>query len=105
MYDKLLADPQLAPFFVGTDLGELVKHQARRPRSVLSGVVDICAGSTAAQGHSCMRVPGALFRPGHSGACTSSLLVCPDQTHVLALLHGLSALLHVQAVRVPAWSA
>lgn len=27
MYDKLLADPQLAPFFVGTDLGELVKHQ------------------------------------------------------------------------------
>ena len=30
MYQKLLADPQLSTFFEGTDLGELVKHQARR---------------------------------------------------------------------------
>ena len=30
MYQKLLADPQLSPFFEGTDMEKLAKHQARR---------------------------------------------------------------------------
>ena len=70
MYQKLLADPQLSPFFEGTDMEKLAKHQARCLARRFPLPRPWCgsrrAGSAAAQGYLCLRIPGVSFCPGHS---------------------------------------
>ena len=59
-YARVLADPQLAPFFTGTDLGRLKAHQRSFIAAALGGP-EIFSGRDMASAHAGLAVTDAGF--------------------------------------------
>ena len=76
LYERLLADPFLAPYFTGTDIGRLKRHM-RAFMAVALGGPDVYAGRDMAAAHGSLRIRGTHFDRvvGHLVATLSSLSV------------------------------
>ena len=59
-YESVLADPQLAPFFVDTDLNRLKRHQVLLISQVMGGPADY-DGQSLREAHSGMDINSAHF--------------------------------------------
>jgi hemoglobin len=59
-YARVLADPQLAPFFAGTDLGRLKAHQRSFIAAALGGP-EVFSGRDMASAHAGLAVSDADF--------------------------------------------
>ena len=59
-YESVLADPQLAPFFVDTDLNRLKRHQVLLISQVMGGPADY-DGRSLREAHSGMDINSAHF--------------------------------------------
>jgi hemoglobin len=59
-YDRVLADPSLAPFFVDTDLGRLKSHQRSFIAAAIGGS-EIYAGRDMAAAHAGLNITDADF--------------------------------------------
>ena len=68
-YQRVLHDPQLAPFFTGVDLPRLKRHQARLVTRVLGGP-DNYTGRSLRDAHCSLEITAADFARvmGHLGA-------------------------------------
>ena len=78
-YGRLLADPQLAPFFTGVDMARLKRHQAHLVTKVLGGP-DAYTGRALAEAHARMDITAADFTRvlGHLAAALRDAGV-PDE--------------------------
>src|SRR5262249_22986439 len=74
-YDSVLADPQLAPFFVDTDLNRLKRHQVLLISQVMGGPADY---------------DGQSLREAHSGMDINSDHFGRVVTHLVAALQEAS---------------
>jgi len=79
-YQRVLADPDLEPFFAGTDLGRLKAHQRAFIAAALGGPA-IYAGRDMAAAHAGLAITGSAFDAvvGHLVDTLASLGV-PDDT-------------------------
>jgi len=76
LYERLLADPELAPFFARTDMRRQKSHM-RAFMAVALGGPDVYAGRDMAAAHGSLRIRGTHFDRvvGHLVATLSSLSV------------------------------
>jgi hemoglobin len=79
LYQRVLADPALAPWFVGVDMDRLRAHQHAFLTSALGGP-NVFAGRTIADAHQGLHISGAAFDrlTDHLTAVLRDLGVAPD---------------------------
>ena len=85
LYDRLLDDPQLAPFFEAVDVDRLREHVADF-LSVLTGGPDMYRGRDLREAHRDYRISKAHFDlvMAHIGAAATELEIEPDDIAVIA---------------------
>ena len=85
LYDRLLDDPQLAPFFETVDVDRLREHVADF-LSVLTGGPDMYRGRDLREAHRDYRISKAHFDlvMAHIGAAATELEIEPDDIAAIA---------------------
>jgi hemoglobin len=84
-YQRVLADPELAPFFAGTDMTRLESHQRAFIAAALGGP-QLYAGRSMAAAHAGRGIPDTAFDAvvGHLGATLIDLGVPAETVGVIA---------------------
>ena len=85
LYDRLLDDPELAPFFKSVDIDRLREHVADF-LSVLTGGPDMYRGRDLREAHSDYRITAAHFEMvmAHIAAAATELEIEPDDIAAIA---------------------
>ena len=85
LYDRLLVDPQLAPFFEGGDMDRLREHVSDF-LSVLTGGPDMYKGRDLREAHQGYRISAAHFDMlmAHIAAAATELGIEPDDIAAIA---------------------
>ena len=85
LYDWLLDDPELAPFFKSVDIDRLREHVADF-LSVLTGGPDMYRGRALREAHSDYRISSAHFEMvmAHIAAAATELEIDPDDIAAIA---------------------
>jgi hemoglobin len=84
-YERVLADPGLAPFFAGTDMTRLQSHQRAFIAAALGGP-QLYAGRSMSAAHAGREIPDTAFDAvvGHLGATLIDLGVPAETVGVIA---------------------
>lgn len=85
LYDRLLVDPELAPFFVGVDIDRLREHVAEF-LTVLTGGPDIYRGRDLREAHAGYRISKDQFERvmGHIAAAATELAIEAQDIETIA---------------------
>ena len=93
LYDRLLDDPRLAPFFAGVDIDRLREHVADF-LSMLTGGPDIYRGRDLREAHADFQISKAHFDMvmGHIAAAAAELAIEPENiAEIAAAIRGYEA--------------
>jgi hemoglobin len=85
LYDRMLVDPELAPFFVGVDIDRLREHVADF-LTVLTGGPDIYRGRDLREAHAGYRISKDQFERvmGHIRAAAAELAIEAQDIETIA---------------------
>ena len=85
LYDRLLEDPELAPFFDGVDIDRLREHVADF-LSMLTGGPNLYRGRDLREAHADYKISKAHFDMvmGHIAAAATELAIEPDDIATIA---------------------
>lgn len=85
LYDRMLVDPELAPFFVGVDIDRLREHVADF-LTVLTGGPDIYRGRDLREAHAGYRISKDQFERvmGHIRAAAAELAIEAQDIEIIS---------------------